>query len=269
MQSSSNMQQFSNMPWFLRHPIQSCQSVMISRKGGIHCLGIWVLLCLQCNGLMGQSAVLKVPHCSDFELTGKGDAKPWSSVEWTPLHQRANAAHDYSARIKVLYSDTGLYVLFDGSDQRLTASMQEDFLDLWTEDVYECFLWTDERHPVYFEYEISPLGYELPILIPNLEGRFLGWRPWHYEGDRKIRKRVSTRGGKQEPQAEVEGWTAEVFIPYDLLNPLHNVPPKKGTRWRANFYRVDYDRGETTQWDWARVGSSFHEYRKFGTLEFE
>ena len=65
------------------------------------------------------------------------------------------------------------------------------------------------------------------------------------------------------------GWTAEVFIPYELLTPLRNVPPKPGTRWRANFYRMDYDDGQHTSWDWARVGPSFHEFQKFGTLVFE
>ena len=53
-----------------------------------------------------------------------------------------------------------------------------------------------------------------------------------------------------------------------LLHPLQNVPPKAGTKWRANFYRMDHDDGKTTQWDWARVGPSFHEFEKFGTLEF-
>ena len=40
-------------------------------------------------------------------------------------------------------------------------------------------------------------------------------------------------------------------------------------RWRANYYRMDYDGGKQTSWDWARVGASFHEYKKFGTLVFE
>ena len=40
-------------------------------------------------------------------------------------------------------------------------------------DVFEVFLWTDEKQPIYFEYEISPLGYELPILVPNFGGKFL------------------------------------------------------------------------------------------------
>ena len=166
-------------------------------------------------------------------------------------------------RFKLLYSATGIYVLFDGTDQKLTATMTEDFLDLWNEDVYECFFWTDERYPVYFEYEISPLGYELPILIPNFEGRFLGWRPWHYEGDRRTRKKVSVSGGPQESHATVTGWRAEVFIPYDLLKPLQNVPPQPGTRWRANFYRVDYDGGNSTSWDWAPRGAQLSRVPRF------
>ena len=51
---------------------------------------------------------------------------------------------------------------------------------------------------------------------------------------------------------------------------FQDVPPKAGTKWRANFYRMDYDdKSVTSAWDWARVGPSFHEYKKFGTLVFE
>ena len=92
--------------------------------------------------------------------------------------------------------------------------------NLWKEDVYEFFLWPDEATPIYFEYEISPLGRELPILVPNLGGEFLGWRPWHYEGERKTRKAVSVRGGEVTTGAAIKGWTAEVFVPYELLSPL-------------------------------------------------
>jgi hypothetical protein len=155
------------------------------------------------------------------------------------------------------------------SDKKITASFTEDFQNLWTEDVFEVFLWTDERYPVYFEYEISPLNVELPILVPNFDGQFLGWRPWHYEGRRKVRKATAAVGGEKKSGAAVTGWTAEFFIPYELLSPLQNVPPKSGTMWRANFYRMDYDDGKKTSWDWARVGPSFHEYQKFGTMVFE
>jgi hypothetical protein len=162
-----------------------------------------------------------------------------------------------------------LYVLMDAADRVLTATLPEDFLDLWNEDVFEFFLWPDERQPLYFEYEISPLGFELPLLVPNWEGKFLGWRPWHYEGPRKIRKATTVTGGPQQSGAQVTGWKAEVFVPYEVLTPLGNVPPRPGTRWRANFYRMDYDDGRRVSWNWAQVGPSFHEFRKFGTLVFQ
>lgn len=216
----------------------------------------------------GDRPQLSVRPSDDFEVTGAGDNAAWQRAEWTTLRKRQPDGHPYESRFKVLYSKTGLYFLMDGSDRRLTATMDQDFLDLWNEDVFEVFLWPDERYPVYLEYEISPLNHELPILIPNFGGQFLGWRPWHFERDRLTRKATTITGGKKEPHAAIQGWRAEFFIPYALLKPLQNVPPTPGTRWRANFYRVDYDEGKTTQWDWAPVGPSFHEFQKFGDLLF-
>ncbi|MBN2270604.1 MAG: carbohydrate-binding family 9-like protein [Sedimentisphaerales bacterium] len=212
---------------------------------------------------------LQVRQTEDFVISGRGEASAWTKADWEPLHLRNTDGHQYETRIKMLYSRSGLYVLMEAEDRTITATMNEDFLDLWNEDVFEFFLWPDERYPVYFEYEISPLGFELPILIPNFGGEFLGWRPWHYEEKRKTQKAISVLGGPKHPDASVTGWKAEVFVPYDLLRPLRNVPPKPKTQWRANFYRVDYDEGKTTSWDWARVGASFHEFEKFGTLVFE
>lgn len=211
---------------------------------------------------------LSVTPTADFEVTGAGDHASWRQVGWTALRRRQPDGHPYDSRFKMRYSNTGLYLLMDGTDKTLTATMQEDFMELWTEDVFEVFFWTDERYPVYFEYEISPLNRELPILIPNFGGQFLGWRPWRYERDRLTRKATTTTGGPKQSHANISGWRAEFFIPYTLLRPLQNVPPRPGTRWRANFYRMDHDDGKRTQWEWARVGASFHEYEKFGDVLF-
>ena len=213
--------------------------------------------------------VHRVRATEDFEVTGRGDDAAWGKTHWVPLRKRQPDGHAYESRFKILYSKTGVYVLMDGTDRKLTTTMTKAYAHLWEEDVYEVFFWTDERHPLYFEYEISPTNHDLPILIPNIDGKILGWTPWDYEGGRKIRKATSATGGPAESGATVTGWRAEFFIPYALLRPLANVPPKRGTRWRANFYRMDHDGATRTQWDWARVGSSFHEFRKFGTLVFE
>ncbi len=211
---------------------------------------------------------LKVPKTADFAITGDGSAKAWDNAAWFPLNRRGNGA-DYTTQMKVLYSDTGLYVLMEAADKKISATKTDDFEDLWHEDVFEFFLWPDERNSTYFEYEISPLGVELPILIPNINGKFLGWRPWHYDGPRKIQKATTVTGGPKQSGGTISGWRAEIFTPFELLKPLAGVPPKTGSRWRANFYRMDYDEGRTTSWDWARVGPSFHEFQKFGTLVFD
>jgi hypothetical protein len=215
-----------------------------------------------------QRPQVSVRPTDDFDVTGTGEHASWRQTDWIALRRRQPDGHAYDSRFKTLYSGTGLYVLMEGTDRKLTATMSEDFMDLWNEDVFEVFLWTDERHPVYFEYEISPLNRELPILIPNFGGQFLGWRPWHYERDRATRKATTIIGGPKEPHATIQGWCAEFFIPYTLLRPLQNVPPRPGTRWRGNFYRMDHDDGRRTQWEWAPVGQTFHEYEKFGDLLF-
>jgi Carbohydrate family 9 binding domain-like len=211
---------------------------------------------------------LTVRPVAEVEVNGSGDNAAWTGTEWTPLRRRQTDGHPYDTRFKAVYSKTGIYFLIDGTDRKLTATMAEDFMDLWNEDVYEVFLWTDERYPVYFEYEISPLNRELPILIPNFNGQFLGWRPWHYEKDRSIRKATTVSGGQKTSGAAIQGWRAEFFIPYVLLRPLQNVPPKPGSRWRFNVYRMDHDDGKRTQWDWAPVGDSFHEFEKYGDMIF-
>ena len=214
------------------------------------------------------SDVVTVTHCEDFIVSGDGSAEQWSKTQWIDIPQRVEKPETYQTRAKVLYSETGIYFLFDCQDKVLKATIKEDNMDLWEEDVVEVFLWTEEDFPVYFEYEISPLNYELPIIVPNYNGSFYGWLPWHYEGDKRTQHATSTRGGKKKPNAEIEAWMAEFFIPYKLLSPLQNVPPKPGTKWRANMYRIDYDQGQTS-FTWQEVSKTFHDYKKYGTFIFE
>jgi hypothetical protein len=207
---------------------------------------------------------LVVKRTSDFELTGDGTAQAWKSAAWFPLTKRKGPA-EYQTRAKLIYSDAGIYCVIDCSDKKISSTFSEDFADLWKEDVVEIFLWTDESTPLYFEYELSPLNRELPIIVPNFDGDFFGWRPWHYEGARKTRHATKIiKDDKGNPTA----WIAEFFIPYALLKPLENVPPKSGTKWKANLYRNDYDEAQSS-WTWQPVQTNFHDYKRFGTIVFE
>lgn len=223
---------------------------------------------------------LSVKATDDFEITGDGSSAPWSKTDWQSLYRRNGAGlpllEDASnkTQMKLLYSTTGLYVLFKGADAKLTATIDRDFANLWEEDCFELFLWPDDKQPSYFEYEISPLNHELPLLISAHDGKRRRWQPWYFDQDgaeatRKVRRATSVTGGDKKSGAAITGWTAELYIPYGMLEPLSNTPPKPGTQWRANFYRVDHDDKKSTGWTWVPVRGSFHDLEKFGTLVFE
>jgi Carbohydrate-binding family 9 len=207
--------------------------------------------------------LLTVKKTQDFELTGKGDSTAWANSEWHPIvkHKGETA---FETKFKILYSTTGIYCLYFCEDEIVKSTIAKDNADLWTEDVVEAFFWPDERWPVYFEYELSPNNKELPILVPNFNGNFHGWLPWGDQPSRQTRHATHV----QEKNGNRQNWTAEFFIPFEILKPLQNVLPASGSRWRANFYRIDHDCG-VTQFAWSPVQDDFHEYQNFGILEFE
>ena len=218
---------------------------------------------------MGESDTVLVSRTGDFPLDGKGGDTHWQQAAWHSMRQIDPGAGAYTSRFRILYSAKGIYVLFQGTDTKITTAYTNDFEDLFKGDVFEVFFHPNPATPLYFEYEINQLGYELVLLVPNLRGHFLGWRPWHYEGDRRILKRVSVEGGPAEAGAAIQSWSAELFIPYALLAPLENVPPSPGTSWKANFCRLDYDSGGMVKWSWSPIQKSFHEFQVYRTVTFQ
>jgi len=197
----------------------------------VKCLAI-LMLCFvlrTSSADASDSTIWHVKKTSDFVVTGDAHSAAWENAEWLVLPKRDGAPVNYQTRFKIMYSDSGIYCLYHCEDRKITATLTEDFADLYNEDVVEAFFWTDEKNSVYFEYELSPLNYELPILVPNFNGKFYGWRPWHYEGNRRTRHAATI----QKNDGQVLSWTAEFFIPFKLLYPLAGVPPRKGTRCRA------------------------------------
>ena len=227
------------------------------------------------NGYSQQGTLAKPELCVkqtvEFKIDGTGTATEWNQTDWVMLPKQEGEA-DFVTKMKTLYSESGIYFLFQCEDQRLTATIEEDFGSLFKEDVVEVFLRPDTALPIYLEYELSPLNYELPLLIVNTNGAFNGWRPNSYAGDRKVVHATSVQDGKRVSGASISGWTGEIFVPFRLLQPLVREKPEPGAIWKANFYRIDYDKGYTS-WTWApttpQVRGSFHEMEKFGALIFE
>jgi len=212
---------------------------------------------------------LKITKTQGFIIDGYGTNPAWTQTDWITVTQRSQMEFPKETRAKILYSDLGIYYLFDCKDDLLTSTYRHDFSDLWKEDVVEIFLWPDTNHTIYFEYELSPKNVELPIIIPNINNKFLGWRPWKYTGDRKVIHQTSVQMKTTKDGASIEGWVAEFFIPFKLLNPLVSEKPLEGQLWRGNFYRIDHDLESAAHWSWQPVSKNFHEFHAFGYLLFQ
>ena len=211
---------------------------------------------------------LVIKKCADFTLTGTGDNGEWKKTNWIPLNQIDRSEKKLDTKIKILYSSTGIYVLFSGEDEKITSTYTKDFDKLYNGDVFEVFFHPVTTEPVYFEYEISPLSKELVLLIWNRKGKLGQAVPWNYE-ENKVSKRVRVTGGPAKHNSVIQRWTAELFFPYQGLTFFGNVPPKSGTRWNANFCRLDYDSGKMVKWSWSPIKVTFHEFDKYLPVQFE
>lgn len=211
---------------------------------------------------------LPVKKCPDFEVTGDENNPAWGKVQWNKLIKLDNGGEEDQSRFKIMYSDKGIYLLFEGKDSRITTKFDKDFDNLFEGDVFEVFFHPDPKIPLYLEYEINQMNKELVLIIPNFNGKFHGWIPWHYEKERVVVKRVKIEGGKAEMGGKIKSWSAELFFPYMLFSPLSNVPPVSGTIWNANFYRLDYDSGKMIKWAWTPINKSFHEFEKYRSIKF-
>lgn len=212
-----------------------------------------------------DSDTLDVMQTEDFVIDGMGQNAKWYSTSWVPLTQLDPGVEGYTTRFKILYSRKGIYVLFQGLDKKVTSTYKKDFDDLYNADVFEVFFHPRPERPLYFEYEINAHDKELVLLIPNNDGKFMGWRPWHYEGDKLVKHKVWV---DKEKNGTMNKWTAECFFPYKLLEPLENVPPVPGMVWNANFCRLDYDPGKMVKWSWSPIKVTFHEYARFRAIRF-
>ena len=216
-----------------------------------------------------------LPHLTalktdDFVLTGKGNNPAWKRAEWLTLSPIGSGPLRYETKAKVLWSKCGIYFLFDCQDEKIIAAHEEDFQELYMGDVVEVFLWPCKEQIVYFEYEVTPLNHELPLMVAHDGEVYHGWLPFKFRNERKILHLTSVRGGEKKAGASITGWTAELMIPWELLKGLRDVPPSAGSVWRMNLCRNDYGSTPKTQWSWSTDDmTDFHNYSNFGSIELK
>ena len=150
-----------------------------------------------------------------------------------------------------------LCIRFDGRDAGVVATLTGRDDPLWTEDVFEVFLATEDPPRVYYEFEVNPLGalFDARVESPALTRSSMRVdATWNCPG---LEVRVTCRPDR---------WSALLTIP---LEPWCGTPAP--ARLSANFFRID--RGgasgpdEFTAWSPTFAEPpDFHVPERFGIL---
>jgi len=206
-----------------------------------------------------ESKVARV--AGPIKLNDLGSAA-WEKAPVSRLEYGSAAvnAHPQSATLlRALYDDESLYVRFDAPYAELSvfepARLTSERVGLWDRDVVETFIATDPKTAnVYYEFEVAPTNEKLDLVIspeiPDIKKRLewnSGWDSFVQVDDaRKV-------------------WTTVMKIPLKALSP---EGAKSGTRWRANFYRIDRANRAFLAFNPTLTGS-FHTPARFGWMEFQ
>jgi hypothetical protein len=221
--------------------------------------------------LPGSPEPLLIKRTEDFEVNSSGNHPAWNQTGWNSLSKLDDGGPDYPSQFKILYSVTGIYILFRGEDHTITTSAYKDMDPIWNGDVFELFLHPDPERPVYFEYEVNPLGKQLLLTISD-RANGVSWIPFNEYGENRYGTINQTRvfGGVPKQGATISSWVSEVFVSFKSLGLLPGIPPESGSRWKANFCRLDHDTGKMIKWSWTPdIEKSFHELDKFQWVVFE
>lgn len=172
--------------------------------------------------------------------------------------EKAPAGRHFKARL--LWSDTALYVKFDGNQTEPLVVSEKSNLSaktdgLWDRDVCEIFVAPDRSEPrKYFEFEIAPNGEWLDLAI-DLTGSERK-TDWNY-----------TSGMQSFAKIEESRVRIAVKIEWQAFGSA----PKVGDNWLGNLFRCvgkDPCRGYLAWSPTYTEVPNFHFPEKFGELEF-
>jgi hypothetical protein len=197
---------------------------------------------------------------------------------WAPAEVIRWGEPGAATTFRALWSMQGLYVRFDAKDPSPWNTMTRRDDHLWDEEVVEIFLDIDRSGRHYAELEISPANVvcdvEMITPAPDKQSDFA----WDIAG---LETRVAKRGYDSKSRSAADPhWIATAFLPWSAFRSLPSardaaLPPKVGTAWRFNVFRIERPNGPRhpergaifAAWSKPR-GESFHDPAAFRDLLF-
>jgi hypothetical protein len=204
-----------------------------------------------------------------IKVDGKLNEKDWAEAASSGDFVRSmdGGSADQKTNVKVLWDDKFVYVAFDNEDKDIWSTLDKHDDKLWTQEADEMFIDADGDGKTYVELQVNPKGTTFDSYLPAYRQNQNDW-------DAGLKAGVNVEGTLNKRDDEDKRWTVELAIPLEAARgkeaTMKNVPPKVGTEWRVNFFRMDQPNGRPqagTAWSPPMVGD-FHALDKFGILVF-
>jgi Carbohydrate family 9 binding domain-like len=204
-----------------------------------------------------------------IKLDGKLDEKDWADAPSTGEFVRTMDGQpaEQKTQAKMLWDDKFLYVAFVNDDKDIWTTLDKHDDKLWTQEADEMFIDADGDGKTYVELQVNPKGVTFDSFLPTYRQNQNDW-------DAGLKAAVTVDGTLNKREDEDKKWIVELAIPLDAVKgkekEMKNVPPKVGTEWRVNFFRMDQPNGRPQSgsgWSPPMVGD-FHALDKFGVLIF-
>ncbi len=151
---------------------------------------------------------------------GREDAPDWGPTE-----------------VAFAYDDTYLYAAAWLPDRDLRGTYTQRDEPIWKEEVFELFIFGDDRKADYLELQVSPRGVVF-------DARFERYRQGDEGWNSAFRAGVQVRGTLEAPADRDEGWSAELAVPWSEICAFTEVrcPVGPGTSLRINAFRFERPR---------------------------
>lgn len=205
----------------------------------------------------------------------------WDSDVWTRaatahinLFRPEGCNHHPDTRVKMLYDDEGLYLIFRVYDQFVRCLATEYQGDVYEDACVEFFV-QPRREAGYFNFEMNCGGVLLLKYIEDARRTNDGFEKFVNVPSELGSEVVAFHSLNAPIEEEIAGpieWRVEYAVPFSLfehyLGPLGEIA---GQTWRGNFYKCA-DGSSHPHWaSWAPIGRelNFHVPERFASLRFE
>ncbi len=214
-----------------------------------------------------------------INIDGNLDDSVWQLADWTDdfvdIQGIEQNKPPYQTRVKMLWSDSFLYIAAYMEEPHIWAYITEDEMIMYHDNDFEFFIDPNSDNHNYYEFEFNALNKKLDLFLErpyrNSVKPDLDWTCFGLQNATQIYGSINNPKGRLD-----SAWTMEIAIPLNCIQ--QNIGDQH--IWRINFSRVEWDtkisgrkykklKKPENNWVWSPQWTiNMHQPEYWGYLQF-